>query len=189
MPYAKRLAVEDKRDSAARGATLAGIALALIGAERLSPAGRRVAELVFPVDGKPSFADGPYFSVSHSDDRVACALSPTHDVGLDVEGIADDATAQRGEQLRRWTAIEAALKAAALGMRRAREVHLEPDLSAAEVGGVRYSLRRIELARDCVCHLATRQPPQHVTVEEVDLASGEISALLERSLGRCAQLE
>ena len=55
-------------------ASLAGIALILLGAERI--AGRPFAprELSFPLDRKPVLPGGPEFSVSHSDGHVACCI-------------------------------------------------------------------------------------------------------------------
>src|SRR5215218_7595245 len=135
LPYAKRLQLE-ARDGVGRNAGLAGIALALLGAERCLPQSEnaslrgamaplqgdrkllpRIADLAFPLDGKPAFAAPPYFSISHSALRVCCALSPDADLGIDMEMFDGTAGEEGRQRLHRWTAIEATLKAAGQGLR------------------------------------------------------------------------
>lgn len=169
LPYGRRLELE-RRDAAARLASLAGIALVLAGAGRLR--GRRVepAQLRFPLGGKPMLTGGPWFSVSHSGNRVAAALSDRGDVGLDLEDAPVGNAAADPEttaSLGRWTATEAVLKAVGAGIRSAGDVRLSADRSVAQLDGEVLYLRPLALAEDCVACLATRVAVSGVSIEQV----------------------
>jgi len=125
LPYGKRLALE-RREAIAREAALTGIALALEAVRRLRGAPVSPADLRFPQDGKPALDGGPYFSVSHTDGCVACAVSDTFDCGFDFECVPIDADEAARSRLRRWTAVEAVLKAAGLGLRVSTQVEIAP---------------------------------------------------------------
>jgi phosphopantetheinyl transferase len=187
LPYAKRLDLE-RREEAAQRASLAGIALALLGAGCLRGAAVPVAEIAFPTGGKPSFKGGPWFSISHTPDFVCCALSADVELGLDVEtgGPRDDSVA--AAKLWRWTATEATLKAAGLGLRHTRSVTLAADLASASLHDVSYRLQALALQPGIVCHLASPLPTA-VHIEAVDLAAPAVSAALERCFSHGAQLE
>jgi phosphopantetheinyl transferase len=180
LPYAKRLEL-DRLPPPVRGASLAGLGLALAAAFRATGAALSPGELAFPAGGKPYFRSGPWFSVSHSAARVACAASVVVEVGLDCEEIPAGCGPAAAEKLARWTATEAALKAAGLGLRQVHHVLLDSDLQSAEVTESRYVLRLLPLAPTAVCHLATRVPVD-VSIEQVVLDAAEVSALVERSL-------
>lgn len=167
LPYGRRLELE-RRDAAARFASLAGIALVLAGAARLCGRPAGVAQLRFPQDGKPSLAGGPWFSVSHSGRRVAVAVSECSEVGLDLEEVPADASVRsRGRgSLERWTATEAALKAVGAGVRAAGELQWSDDRSSATLAAAVIHLRSLALAHDCVACLATLAPVSEVTVVE-----------------------
>ena len=190
LPYAKRIQLE-ARDAVGRNAGLAGIALALLGAERLSIAGdnallSRVADLSFPQDGKPAFATPPYFSISHSALRVCCALSVDADLGIDLETFDGTGGEQARLRLQTWTAIEATLKAAGQGLRHAESVSVRPDLTSALLAGTVYAVQPVTLAPDCVCHVAALQRCK-IETEFVDLASEGVSTLLQDRFGLGAQ--
>lgn len=162
LPYARRLELE-RRDAAGRAASLLALELLLEAVARLRGGFPDLSQLRFPAGHKPSFRDGPWFSVSHSRARVAVAASDRCDVGIDVEdrnGRADPAA------LDRWTAIEATLKAVGCGLRHSREVRLAGDLATGEVSGQLVYLRGIALAPDSVARLATLQPVAELRVEE-----------------------
>ena len=96
------------------------------------------AQLRFPLGGKPMLTGGPWFSVSHSGNRVAAALSDRGDVGLDLEDApVGDAAAdpETTASLGRWTATEAVLKAVGAGIRSAGDVRLSADRSVAQLDG------------------------------------------------------
>jgi len=168
LPYARRLELE-RRDPAARLASLAATALVLTGAGRLRGRPVDLSQLRFPQGGKPSLADGPSFSVSHSGRRVAAALCEDGEVGLDLEEMpaGKDARDPVSLSLGQWTATEAALKSVGAGLRSAREVRLSEDCSLAMLGGAVIHLRPLELAAGCVACLATSVVVVQVIIEEV----------------------
>ncbi|HEX7374501.1 MAG TPA: hypothetical protein VF277_05970 [Steroidobacteraceae bacterium] len=166
LAYAKRLELE-RRDPSSRQAALAGIALALVAAQRLRGVPAAVAELRFPMDDKPAFDDGPYFSVSHTDGRVACAACLDFDCGFDFEFIPVGADAATRLRLQRWTATEAVLKAAGLGLRDVQEVRVDPSLATGVVRNVSYVLRALDFGPHYAAHLATPTPARVVRIEMV----------------------
>jgi len=168
LPYARRLELA-RRDPAARLASLAGVALALAGAARLRGGLVEPGQLRFPAGGKPSLADGPSFSIAHSATRVAVAISDDCEVGLDLEDVAaaalDDAKSMA--RLRRWTAIEAALKAVGAPLRSVGRLRMGDDLSTACFAGLDLNLHSIAIAADCVARLATQARIVDVEVERI----------------------
>lgn len=154
LPYAYRLELE-RRDPAARSASLHGLRLLAEGVLRTRGAALDPSRLQFPEGGKPSLEGGPHFSISHSARRVAVALSERHEPGLDIEDVGTHGRSRA--QLERWTAVEASLKALGAGLRRSNEVRVSPDLSTAELEGAVVHLRPVTLAPDCVATLATRE--------------------------------
>ena len=107
---------------ARRSASLAGLWLALEGAARLRGRAADVASLRFPAGGRPQLAGGPFFSVSHGLTHVAAAVCESLEIGFDLEEADAGPGSSHGvrEKLQRWTATEAALKAAGRGLREAR---------------------------------------------------------------------
>jgi phosphopantetheinyl transferase len=168
LAYARRLHLE-RCDAVARRASLAAIDLLMQGAVRLGAGPLDPGRIVFPPEGKPYVEGGPRFSVSHCATRVAVALSSCCELGLDVEdgvGPPESREAPLG-RLERWTATEAALKAAGLGLRSAGLVLLAPDLATAQVGEVAVHLRSLSLREGVVARLATVGPVTQVSIEEV----------------------
>lgn len=167
LPYARRLEL-DRRAAADRHASLVALDIVLSGAAHLR--GRVVlpGQLRFPQDGKPHLEGGPFFSLSHSRTRVAVALSDGGEVGIDVEDVLPAAPGGRArEELDRWTATEAALKAAGAGLRTVARVRLAADLASAECAGARIHLTRLDLGPGWVASLATLGPVGPVIVEEI----------------------
>ena len=168
LAYARRLQLE-RCDAVARRASLAAIDLLMQGAVRLGAGPLDPGRIAFPDGGKPYVDGGPRFSVSHCKTRVAVALSSCCELGLDVEdgvGPPESREAPLG-RLERWTATEAALKAAGLGLRSAGHVLLAPDLATAQVGEVTVQLRSLSLREGVVARLATIGPVAQVSIEEV----------------------
>jgi hypothetical protein len=188
LPYARRVGLA-RRPEDVRGASLAGIALLLLGASEL--AGKPVPPrgLRFPARRRPWLDGGPAFSVSHTAGRVACIVTAAGAPGLDLEWLGGDEDPVRTSRLRRWTAVEAVLKADGAGLRRAGEVQLDPALQHARLGTDHYALLELRLAGRWVAHVADRSPPRAPDVREVDLASPAVSATLERCVGLAPQFE
>jgi phosphopantetheinyl transferase len=166
LPYAKRLELE-RRDRAARHASLDGIGLALAGATSIRGRPFAPAELRFPMDGKPYFAGGPRFSISHASTRVAVALSDDIDVGIDLEDLGEPRPGggDPHRRLARWTAVEAVLKAAGRGLKNANAVRLDEALATGTLDGATYRLTPLSIAPDVVAHLATPRGTEPPTVE------------------------
>ena len=163
LPYARRLELE-RREAAARNASLLAVELLCDGFLRLRGVRLDPSRLQFPQGGKPRLDGGPWFSVSHARARVAVALSDRCDLGFDLEHIG--AAGRDRDALERWTATEATLKATGAGIRRARDVQLASDLATARIDGQTVHLRGVTLAPDCVARLATLEPVGDVVVEE-----------------------
>jgi len=170
LPYAKRLDLE-RRESGARSASLAGLWLALEGAARLRGRAADVASLRFPADGRPQLAGGPFFSISHGLAHVASAVCESLEIGFDLEEADAGPGSSHGvrEKLQRWTATEAALKAAGRGLREARAVELDALLATATLAGARYWLSPVAIATGVVAHLAAPAAVEFLEVVELDL--------------------
>lgn len=169
LPYAYRLALE-RRDPAARSASLQGLGLLAEGIRRTCREAFDPSRLRFSNGGKPYLERGPHFSISHSARRVAVALSERHELGLDIEDVGTHGRSPA--ELARWTAIEASLKALGAGLRQSAEVCLSPDLATAEFAGALVHLRPLDLALDCVATLGTREPVGRVQVRGWGIGDG-----------------
>lgn len=163
LPYAYRLDLE-RRAEAARLASLTGIALLRDAVCRTRGQLPDLGRLRMVAGDKPALEDGPSFSIAHSTTRVAVAVSECCEPGLDVEDL--DTGGRTLEELDRWTATEATLKAMGAGLRELRAVHLDDDLRGADFRGTRLHLRPVHLVGGCVAHLAARTPVSVLTVEE-----------------------
>jgi len=179
LPYARRLELE-RRDPAARSASLQGLGLLAEGIVRLRAAAFDPSRLRFPQGGKPSVEGGPHFSISHSAGRVAVALSDRCELGLDIEDVG--ALGRSRPELERWTAVEASLKAFGAGLRRSTEVRLSPDRSSAEIAGALVRLRPVTLGADCIATLATHEP-----VGRVEVVRGQGTGDSKRAGGKLAE--
>src|SRR5262245_49252126 len=164
LPYARRLELA-RRDPESRRASLGGTALCMRAAARLGCTDVDSARLRFPQGAKPHFAVGPYFSVSHTARWVACAASRECDLGFDHEEYAGEVPPAR---LAVWTAVEATLKAAGLGIERANDVEVDRGLRCAQLDGIRYELKSLELAPGVIACLAGRALPAAVEIEPLE---------------------
>jgi phosphopantetheinyl transferase len=168
LPYAKRLELE-RRDAPARYLSLAGIDLVLRGLAELGGGASAAHEFRFPGEGKPHFAAGPSFSISHGRRTAGAALCDGGEVGFDLEELGDspDGPAATRARLLRWTATEAVLKAAGRGLSDIGTVDLEPSLRSGRIGGSLYYLESVPVGDDVVAHVATAVPVTSVSVREV----------------------
>jgi phosphopantetheinyl transferase len=163
IAYAKRLELE-ARTPDARYASLAGLALAVAGLEALT--GRAVApgDIEFKLDGKPRIAQGPEFSIAHTQGWVGCAVAARGAVGFDLEAVTQR---RSSESLERWTAVEAVLKATGAGLRQAREVHIDLTRNRGHLAGADFSLHAIALGAGLIAHVATDTADGTIDVREV----------------------
>lgn len=182
LPYARRLQLESRGPEACT-ASLGGIALVLAAAARLDGMPPAVRTLAASAEGRPRFAEGPCFSISHAATRVACVVSRCGEPGLDIETIDDTAARER---LRRWTATEAVLKAAGQGLRALRDVRLDDALVTGEFGGRRYVLHHV-LQDGAIVGCVAAQTALDFVIEAATLEGPEVSAAVECSLGLAAQ--
>ncbi len=187
LPYAQRLELE-RRDATARRASLTGLGLVLVGAARLTQREFPPQAFTFPAGGKPRLAGGPYFSLSHSSSAVTCIVCADTDCGIDIEDRLDSAGSATVAKLQRWTATEAALKAAGLGLRATGEVALADLLGHAMVRRQRYELQPLDDMPGLIGHVAARKKLTPI-IASVELDDARTSALLERSFGLAAQVE
>ncbi|HET7314115.1 hypothetical protein [Salinisphaera sp.] len=131
--YRERIATMTSR--AARARTMAGLWLLEQGLAELGCREARIERLGFAPGGRPVFAVGPWFSISHSAQLVACAVSERCAVGLDVErrrnGVSArlrHAIAPNGDFFASWCAREATVKASGrVGLARIRAVAIDGD--------------------------------------------------------------
>ena len=186
LPYARRLQIE-RADGAAQAASLAGLALALTAAGRAIGEIPRVADFRFITGAKPRLEQGPAFSVSHTADRVACVVCNGVDLGLDIETVPSVAGGTTLRKLLRWTASEATLKAAGLGLRQVSEVVLEQQSErTAVLAGRRYALLEVQLTPHTIGHVASAESIE-LRVDTVALDGAEVSSTVQRALGLPAQ--
>jgi phosphopantetheinyl transferase len=187
LPYARRLEL-DRREPEARRASLAGLGLVLAGAARLTQQEFPPQAFTFPPAGKPRLLGGPYFSISHSSSTVTCIVCGDTDCGIDIEDRLDSAESAAIAKLRRWTATEAVLKAAGLGLRATREVALAELLGHALVQCQRYELQSLDDMPGVIGHIAARKMLKPI-IASLELDDDRTSALLERSLRLATQFE
>jgi hypothetical protein len=187
LPYARRLELE-RLDPAARRASLAALALVLLGACRSGGRDPVPSAFEFPAGGKPRLRGGPDFSCSHSAGTVGCIVVRGIDCGIDIEDLAPAADPVSAARLWAWTATEAALKAAGLGLRQVGDVRLAAAMGAADIRGRRFQLQRVDALPGCAVHVALGAPAR-LRIEAVDLAGPVLSVALERCFGLATQFQ
>ncbi|MGN8158225.1 4'-phosphopantetheinyl transferase family protein [Salinisphaera sp. RV14] len=151
-PPAYRARVEAMGSAAARARTMAGLWLLEQGLALLDLPPERIEGLGFGAGGRPQFADGPSFSISHSGGLVACAVDAEGVIGLDVEQRRDGVSprlrrwvAPDGDFFAAWCAREAAVKASGrVGLARIRATTI--DGAFACLDGHRWHLLPLSLA-------------------------------------------
>ena len=116
---------------------------------------------------------------------MACIVCVDTDCGIDIEDLQESAEVATVTKLQRWTATEAALKSAGLGLRATGQVELGASLGVAIVGNERFELQRLPAMPGIIGHFAARQALAPA-VECVELDDAGLSALLERSFGLTA---
>ena len=118
--------------------SLAGYALLQKALQKLGFEKQTLADIIFHPHKKPFFQEGPDFNISHSHDRVVCAVSAGAQIGVDMEKEVSldsyqlkkyfneeelhyiDKDKERFYEV--WTRKEAILKAANSGLMEARKI-------------------------------------------------------------------
>jgi hypothetical protein len=176
LPYAKRLELE-ARSAEDRNASLAALALARTTLFVATGEAHNLQGFRFPQGGKPHVEGAPDFSVSHTTQRVGCAVALCGAVGLDVEELA---AGRSRDDLMRWTAIEAVLKAASRGLRSVHDVELDAGLHCARIAGSEYRLRSVAIDQDCIAHVALADDGEPA-IMRVDVGTCLLDAALQRT--------
>ncbi|WP_374010593.1 hypothetical protein [Leifsonia sp. LS-T14] len=172
-----RLSPSDRARLASLADDPAGAARFLAGRAALFTAAERLGEADIHIDARC-----PDCGLAHGRPRAEAAGAPVHlalahagasafavaaraPVGIDAEPLTvdadrlaaiDDLAPGRGDPLRRWTAIEAVLKADGRGLRLAPDT-VRVGLRSARLDGVRYGVTTSRAA-DCVVTVAERHP-------------------------------
>lgn len=144
-----------------------------------------VSDMDWDVSGRPFLGGGVDFNISHSDDYVVCAFSPTGRIGIDIEKVrpidifdfARQMTRKQWEEITAsenrlekffslWTRKEAVMKADGRGISIPfDEITIEGEKVrlADEVWG----LKEIRIAGGYCCHLASNREDPEVRIEKI----------------------
>jgi 4'-phosphopantetheinyl transferase len=142
-------------------------------------------QLCYTAEAKPYFAAGPNFNISHSGNRVVCALSTTGRVGIDIEAIkplsfADFQTqftarewlAIRGAAdpvaafYRFWTAKESLIKADGRGLGIPLLQLDVTDYRPIVLDGARWTFQPLAFFPGYAAHLTTEEPNPEIILTE-----------------------
>lgn len=193
MPPGIRASILRYRRWQDRQATLFGKLLLLRALRTVfRDSGAQALELLqVPKYGKPFIPGGPEFNISHSEEVVVLALTPSGAVGIDIEKIRavdvedfsrylpevanlpgkHDADRVHNLFFDCWTKKEAVLKGCGKGLLAPLEqVAINGD--TAFFNETKWFLRRLPIAKGYCCHVATDKPLAHVAVERVNLSNG-----------------
>ena len=127
--------------------------------------------LEYHSSGRPSIAGADFdFNISHSHHMVGCVVNFDGRIGIDIQykkqnrnffrfkkalkGLSNDHPI---EDLNDWTALEAKVKCAGLGLK---------DMKAVLQQARQYILKSIDINEDYLCCIATHQPIQ-LSIQEV----------------------
>lgn len=178
-PYRDR--VDAMKNPAARARTCAGLALLAQGLEHIGQDASCLNRIGFDIGGRPTLAGGPSFSISHSEQLVACAIANDQVVGLDIEQrrdnisprlmrrmSVDQETHDAADFFDAWCAREATVKATGrVGLARIRAVVLTGD--QAVLDGWHWALWRPALAPGFASCVASDQPIHSADTQAVKL--------------------
>ncbi|HVU95563.1 MAG TPA: 4'-phosphopantetheinyl transferase superfamily protein [Puia sp.] len=144
-------------------------------------------QLLYTPQDKPYFPAGPNFNISHSGNRVVCALSTTGRIGVDIERVKplsfedfqtqftpNEWQAIRGAQdpiaafYRFWTAKESLIKADGRGL---GIPLLELDVTEYRpitLDGAIWTFRPLSWFPGYAAHLTTEEPNPEIRFRELD---------------------
>lgn len=137
---------------------------------------------------RPYLPEGPPFNISHSGNRVICALSPDGRIGADLEAIhpltitdfdrqftpgewesmnsSDDPLAAFYHF---WTAKESVIKADGRGLNLPLQQMEADDQQIMRIDGQPWHLRKINAFDGYICHIATERPVSTVELHELKM--------------------
>lgn len=137
--------------------------------------------------GKPFIAGDIEFNISHSETCVACAVTDSGRIGVDVEAVGktdisfykeymndaewdeiQQSTYKQEAFFDFWTKKEAVIKADGRGLNvPLNQIHLSKKTAA--LSGKEWSLLKVGLRRPYICHLAFDRSISGLIMKEVDL--------------------
>ncbi|WP_293623857.1 4'-phosphopantetheinyl transferase superfamily protein [Salinisphaera sp.] len=187
-PPAYRERIDRMKDDGARSRTRAGLWLLKKLLAAADYADDTLERIGFSASGQPQIHDAPAFSISHSEQLVACALCDEASIGLDVEHrrLRDMARmarlldpAERAHVERQplaffdyWCAREATVKASGrVGLKRIRALSLAGD--TARLDERDWHLRALDLDAGYAACLASDRPIGPVDLRELSLPGRE----------------
>lgn len=140
-----------RRTGRVRMASIAGLSMLTRGLSAIGVE-RDLADLHFTEAGKPFWAQGPRFSISHSGRYAGCVVAASDDadfnVGFDIEQVrplrrdvlarvlsAEELASAQGDPValyQLWSAKEAVVKAVGVGLRKIAQVRIDGDRARLE---------------------------------------------------------
>jgi len=171
------------QSTSARAHTCAGLQLLARGLEHGGLDPTLIQRIGKDADGRPAIDGGPSFSISHSQSLVACALSDSQLVGLDIEQRRSNISPRLAQRIQRgqgpdsdldffdaWCAREAVVKASGrVGLARIQAVGLGSAAHVAQLDDQDWMLARLHLAPDYAGCIASNQPIHAVEVVQISL--------------------
>lgn len=165
-----------------------GKIILLKGLQALGYSNVDLAQICYGRNNKPYITDGPSFNISHSGDYVVCAVSATHQVGIDIEQHSDinfqemkciwsakEWNCIQGSEnslntfFKLWTRKEAILKADGIGLtNNLKDLSVDGDIIL--FNNKAWHLNRLMFADDYEVHIATDKPLTEEIVFEFLLA-------------------
>lgn len=176
VPESYRPRLERMQNRAARARTQAGLWLLEQGLALADVSSGTFARLGFAPGGRPCFANGPAFSISHSEWLVACAIAEHARIGLDVEARRENVSprlqrsiAPSGDFFDAWCAREATVKASGrVGLARIRGLELAGDI--AQLDGRDWHLCPVSLQAGYASCVASERPLVSASIHTLDCA-------------------
>lgn len=188
-PAAYRQRLDRKTHLHAKAQSIGGLWLLNHALKHVGYGDHAIADINLAQNGRPQLPTGPAFSISHSDDFVACAVTDTTDgarnVGLDIEqprpipparlarlvSNDDERSAIKAEPARffdYWCAREATVKATGhVGLKRIRQIRL--DDKQAWLDEQCWTLYPLVLAPELTACMACDSPTETVRLQRVVL--------------------
>lgn len=155
-----------------------------------------LTDIQYTTRGKPYLRNGPGFNISHSGNRVVCALTDQSNIGIDIEEVKDipiddfntQFTKQEWDMITRarepgrafyryWTAKECILKADGAGLQLPMaDLKIESD-TRVFLNGIYWNILEITSFEDYACHIATQGSISYAELEVRKLIAADVLTL------------